>query len=690
MSATHESRLPIPVEELLQHAGWLRGLAASLVGDPARADDLVQETWLATLKRPPLAGPSPRPWLERVFRNLARNRRRAEHTRAEHETRVEGRYPSPSPDEIAQEVETQRLLAEAVGRLPDPARTIVVLRYFRGLDASAIGRELALPAGTVRWKLKAALEELRRELDRRFEGGRKAWSLALGRLLAAEALPASTISIQALAAGAAVLVVAAVGWWSLRRGGGEEVALASVAQGGLEQVPTFAPPLLARSDAAGAEPSIGTARAPLESLVEPRFGSESEPDITGSVLVDGAPPARPVDLELELLGSFESLEAANEASAMRRSGPALKRKLSTDDSGRFAIFAAGIWTNFTLRAPAFLLEDEGEEWRPMNGVTPARGLMLHLRTPPRIRGRVVTQRGQPVAGAHGVYDLSAEPSGWYVESGSQELDCDGDGRFEIPLLDVMFEEVPKFLPGETCTATLVFEVPRSGRCLLETDGIPPTDFDLGDLVLEPVRVVAFVVRDEHGAPLSGAVARLDDHWLTKPSSATNREGRGELRCVPDREVRLRFSALGYADRVLAVGLGDQPNVWLEPATLLEVQLEPPANTYGPFPEIVLQARAALLERLDVPQPGVAFDLHPIQTELGASPSNGHGHWSDENGMNSIAHWLPDTGGRVLIVGLRPDVAFTLEARDVTGRALARRELVLGAGERRRLTLPYGE
>jgi len=674
MSGTHESRLPIPVEDLLQHAGWLRGLAASLVGDPARADDLVQETWLAALRRPPLAGPSPRPWLERVFRNLAHNQRRAEHTRAEHETRAEDRRPSPSPDRIAEEVEAQRLLAEAVGRLPDPARTIVVLRYFRGLDASAIGRELALPSGTVRWKLKAALEDLRRELDRRFEGGRKAWSLALTHVLAATAPPAVTASISWLAMVAAAALATSVAWWSLRHDAETRAVSARVA---LETERTGLPVAaleLARADGQATEPGArtGDTRKAIESLTASAVPPEAQPDIAGVVLLDGAPPKQPIDLELVL-------------------GGVLTRKLVTDEAGRFDVFAAGEETNFMLRAPAFLLEDgESKEWRPLAGVTPIHDMVLHLRTPPKIRGRVVTARGQPVADAHGICSLRAQPSDFLIDSGGLELDCDGEGRFEISLLDLMFEGVLKFRPGETCAGTLLFEVPRTGRCLLETGSFPPADHDLGDVVLEPVRVVGFVVRDEHGAPLSGAVARLDDHWLTKPSSATNREGRGELRCVPDRDVRVRFSALGYADRVLAVGLGDEPDVWLEPATLLEVQLEPPANTYGPFPEIVLKARDLLFEPVDFPQPELTFDINPIQTQLGASMNNGHGTTKDANGLRSNAHWNPDAGGRVLIVGLRPDVSLTLEARDDAGRVLARRELVLSAGERKRLTLPYGE
>ena len=41
----------VRIDDLLAHAGWVRGLALSLVRDPGAADDLVQETWLAAMRR---------------------------------------------------------------------------------------------------------------------------------------------------------------------------------------------------------------------------------------------------------------------------------------------------------------------------------------------------------------------------------------------------------------------------------------------------------------------------------------------------------------------------------------------------------------------------------------------------------------------------------------------------------------
>ena len=63
---------------------------------------------------------------------------------------------------------------------------------------------------------------------------------------------------------------------------------------------------------------------------------------------------------------------------------------------------------------------------------------------------------------------------------------------------------------------------------------------------------------------------------------------------------------------------------------------------------------------------------------------------DGDAYLQIGRFTPDSGGKALISALRADVPFTLEVRDGTGTVLARRELVLTPGERRRIVLPFDE
>ena len=66
--------LPLDPQWLLGQREWLHALARSLVGDASLADDVVQDTWLAALSRPPAArsGGQVRAFLATVLRRAAR------------------------------------------------------------------------------------------------------------------------------------------------------------------------------------------------------------------------------------------------------------------------------------------------------------------------------------------------------------------------------------------------------------------------------------------------------------------------------------------------------------------------------------------------------------------------------------------------------------------------------------------
>src|SRR5262245_139056 len=99
-------------QALLEHAAWLRRLARSLVD----GEDLVQDTWLAALRRPPATDRPMRPWLRRVFGNAARFRWRSEVNRSAREraaAELDDRAV-PGGDELLERHETQRLLARLV------------------------------------------------------------------------------------------------------------------------------------------------------------------------------------------------------------------------------------------------------------------------------------------------------------------------------------------------------------------------------------------------------------------------------------------------------------------------------------------------------------------------------------------------------------------------------------------------
>src|SRR6188768_3466990 len=110
------------IDPLLRQRAWLRRLAASLVVDAARADDVAQQALIVALEKPPAAGTS-RAWLATVARNLARRLGASERTRAAHERAAATPERLPATDEVVARAALETEVALAVLALAEPYRS---------------------------------------------------------------------------------------------------------------------------------------------------------------------------------------------------------------------------------------------------------------------------------------------------------------------------------------------------------------------------------------------------------------------------------------------------------------------------------------------------------------------------------------------------------------------------------------
>ncbi|MSR62460.1 MAG: sigma-70 family RNA polymerase sigma factor [Planctomycetes bacterium] len=262
---------PFPtLDELLHHAAWVRHLARQLA-TPDRADDLVQDTYLAVLEHPPPHATNPRGWLARVVTNLARSSARATTRRKRRELARPPASPSPSTDELLVELELQRKVATAVRELDEPYRTTLLLHFYRGLTPSAIATQEHLPAGTVRARLKRGLDELRARFDREHDGDRSAWSATMLAWAAPER-PLLALSLTAFALVAALALLTGTGAYFLLRG---ESAPPSLESAQLSALP-------AEHATASTSPAAVAAAAPASSPTAPRAPAAPSPALTAS------------------------------------------------------------------------------------------------------------------------------------------------------------------------------------------------------------------------------------------------------------------------------------------------------------------------------------------------------------------------------------------------------------------------
>ncbi|MBO0856745.1 MAG: sigma-70 family RNA polymerase sigma factor [Nocardia sp.] len=147
-----------------QHAAALWRYTYSLVGDPGRAEDIVQETLLRAWQRPEVldqSTSSSRAWLFTVARHMAVDEFRSARHRREFGT--DDPPEQPTVDETEHAVDSW-VIADALARLSTDHRAVIVRAYYRGLSTQQIADELAIPEGTVKSRMHYGMRALRTAL----------------------------------------------------------------------------------------------------------------------------------------------------------------------------------------------------------------------------------------------------------------------------------------------------------------------------------------------------------------------------------------------------------------------------------------------------------------------------------------------------------------------------------------------
>ena len=200
-------------ESLLEHAGWVRRLARTLVADAHLAEDLTQDTLMRALEHPPRTDQPVRGWLATVLRNLVAQGRRADgrrHSREANAAQSASGGPGSGEDDLVARVASQRKVVEEVLLLEEPYRTTLLLRFFEELPPRRIAARQNVPVSTVKTRLARGLEVLRTRLDRSHGNDGKAWLRLLLPLVrrpeGAFAPSLSTLSHGALLVNVKVLV----------------------------------------------------------------------------------------------------------------------------------------------------------------------------------------------------------------------------------------------------------------------------------------------------------------------------------------------------------------------------------------------------------------------------------------------------------------------------------------------------
>jgi len=136
-------------------------------GAAAAADELTQEVMLIVWRKAALYDPtrgSVPAWLYTISRNFLFNQARAERRR-QPGTGPEEAFPEPEPQPTSEQAlaaaEQRRQLAASLGELPPEQREILEGAYWHGQTLQECADERRLPLGTVKTRVRLALERLR-------------------------------------------------------------------------------------------------------------------------------------------------------------------------------------------------------------------------------------------------------------------------------------------------------------------------------------------------------------------------------------------------------------------------------------------------------------------------------------------------------------------------------------------------
>jgi RNA polymerase sigma-70 factor (ECF subfamily) len=170
---------------MARYSGRVYRLAFGITRNNADAEEIVQDVFLTLFRKiDTFEGRSALgTWIYRVTANAALIKRRGK--RVELEVLLEDYLPrfledghregdraflcadwSQGPDEVAQAVETRAILTQALERLPDTYRAVVLLRDLEGLSNEEAAEVLGETVASVKSRLHRARMALREQLTR--------------------------------------------------------------------------------------------------------------------------------------------------------------------------------------------------------------------------------------------------------------------------------------------------------------------------------------------------------------------------------------------------------------------------------------------------------------------------------------------------------------------------------------------
>lgn len=168
VSADHDRTLAAEefAERLAEYAGLAFRVARAVLHNTADAEDVAQEAFLRAHRNASRLRDreSFRAWLVRVAFRLALDRTRTIRRRERRETDWARSRPEVSPEDAAASGEMKRRVREALEKLPEKSRLVLILTAIEGHSLVDVAEILGIPEGTVKSRLHIGRKQLAEQL----------------------------------------------------------------------------------------------------------------------------------------------------------------------------------------------------------------------------------------------------------------------------------------------------------------------------------------------------------------------------------------------------------------------------------------------------------------------------------------------------------------------------------------------
>jgi RNA polymerase sigma-70 factor, ECF subfamily len=151
-----------------EHAGRVLALALRIVRSKEEAEDVVQDTFLEVWRRAADYDASRgelAAWIMSMARSRSIDRVRRARVRQRHAQNSEPVVPGQTPADQAAASEDGETIRGVLLTLPNEQRLALELAYFEGLTQQQIAERTGTPLGTVKTRLRLALEKLSSQLE---------------------------------------------------------------------------------------------------------------------------------------------------------------------------------------------------------------------------------------------------------------------------------------------------------------------------------------------------------------------------------------------------------------------------------------------------------------------------------------------------------------------------------------------